>query len=339
MASKIVGELVYTSAVDGKNQFAKFEAWIFVIALIVCNTTSIVLLSLSLSKFDALFIVPCFQVVFTVFCIISGGIYFNEFYFFSFYQWPLFMFGMLSGLAGVVILSRADVEATEEVQLKTEATDGVAAHKLVRAVEELDVGGQKAMVRGESQVVPVLKLNADNSAASLVSAVESRPGSECDTQSSPKVADLARTSPPSVLAHTAAARRVSSPRLDQGMVRTVSFSTKGPEISSSHAALTRRRSVSRVQFSIGVSVSAFGLRPRAVPVRDRFAALRAGMRTRLSAVIERVTPRTSVRQRADSWDAGIPRRPTRPHRGKSGANSPRSPRTEAQPMSPRNWDV
>ena len=339
MASKIVGELVYTSAVDGKNQFDKFEAWIFVISLIVCNTTSIVLLSLSLSKFDALFIVPCFQVVFTVFCIISGGIYFNEFYFFSFYQWPLFGFGMLSGLAGVVILSRADVEATEEVQMKTEATDGVAAQELVRAVEELEVGGQKALARGESQVVPVLKLNADNSAASFGSAVESRPTSECDTRGSPKMAELARTTPPSALAHTAAVRNISNPRLDPGMVRTVSFSTKGPEISSSHAVLARRRSVSRVQFSIGFSVSAFGLRPRAVPVRDRFAALRAGMRTRLSAVIERVTPRTSMRRRADSWDAGTPSRPTRLRRGQSGANSPRSPRTEAQPFSPRNWDV
>ena len=95
LASKMVGELLLTT-IEGDDQFRSPVAYIFIGSLVVCNTCSIVLLSLSLSKFDALFIVPCYQVSFTILCIVSGGTFFDEFHFFSFIQWPFFMFGMLS---------------------------------------------------------------------------------------------------------------------------------------------------------------------------------------------------------------------------------------------------
>jgi uncharacterized membrane protein len=59
--SKILGELVQTSFA-GDNQFDKPVPWMFAAALLVCNSSSIMLLNSCLAKFDALFIIPLYQV-------------------------------------------------------------------------------------------------------------------------------------------------------------------------------------------------------------------------------------------------------------------------------------
>ena len=116
--SKIVGELVavsFSSGEDDSNQFRSPMAWVFTIALIVCNANQIRMLSRSLSKFDALFIIPCYQVAFTILCILGGGIYFKEFSLFTTLQWCIFPWGVVAACWGVRMLSASEVKNMERI--------------------------------------------------------------------------------------------------------------------------------------------------------------------------------------------------------------------------------
>ena len=118
--SKIVGELVansFSSGEDDSNQFRSPMAWVFTIALIVCNANQIRMLSRSLSKFDALFIIPCYQVAFANLCILGGGIYFKEFSLFTTLQW--YSVGCRCCCWGVRMLSASEVKNMEHAALRS----------------------------------------------------------------------------------------------------------------------------------------------------------------------------------------------------------------------------
>jgi hypothetical protein len=114
--SKIVGTLVGLS-LGGDNQFGyPFAGVAFVACLVFCNVNQIVLLTMSLKKFPALFIVPCYQVFFMLLSIAVGGIFFREFWLMGgAAQWAVFLAGVALGLLGVLVLARGDVETSVEI--------------------------------------------------------------------------------------------------------------------------------------------------------------------------------------------------------------------------------
>lgn len=113
--SKIIGALVSTS-VKGNNQFHDWHPYVFILALIVCNVTQIVMLQKALSKFNALQIIPMYQVCLMVFSVIGGGIYFHEFK--TFHNLPphypgLFALGLLLAIAGVFVFPKEHQDKKE----------------------------------------------------------------------------------------------------------------------------------------------------------------------------------------------------------------------------------
>ena len=143
---QVLGTLA-SLTVAGNNQFNSPIAFMFLGLLIVCNVSQVVVLTLSLKKFPALFIVvrtctcfhrprlvprphapvlynlilsgpnllppspqPAYQVFMMVFSIAVGGIYFREFWMLSEVQWVLFLLGVGLCVGGVVVLSKADAE-------------------------------------------------------------------------------------------------------------------------------------------------------------------------------------------------------------------------------------
>eukprot|EP00659_Diplonema_papillatum_P005876 gene5876-9004_t len=104
--SKCTGELIHTS-LGGDNQFSDWPVYVFIVLLVICNTMQVVSLQHALRNYDALLIVPIFQVQLTVFAIVNGGIFFDEFS-----QWTdatepaLFFTGLATCLFGVLLLSR-----------------------------------------------------------------------------------------------------------------------------------------------------------------------------------------------------------------------------------------
>lgn len=113
--SKIVGELVVTT-IKSSNQFNSWHPYMFILALIVTNTTQIILLQKALANFQALQIIPTYQALLTIFAVIGGGIYFQEFL--SFMHKPiyfpiLFGFGLLFAVIGVMILPQRGADTKD----------------------------------------------------------------------------------------------------------------------------------------------------------------------------------------------------------------------------------
>eukprot|EP00755_Sulcionema_specki_P006704 Sspe_Gene.36192::Locus_17510_Transcript_1_1_Confidence_1.000_Length_1487::g.36192::m.36192 len=106
--SKITGELVATT-IDGDNQFKSYPVYMFLVLLIACNTWQVDRLQHALGNYSALLIVPVFQVALTIFAVVNGGIYFDEF---SRWEHPssvvVFVTGIVLSLLGVLFLSFRD---------------------------------------------------------------------------------------------------------------------------------------------------------------------------------------------------------------------------------------
>ena len=64
----------------------------------------------ALQLFDALIVVPMFQVTFTVLSILTGAFYFQEIYTFTALQAGLFPLGVLITIVGTYVLSLRDME-------------------------------------------------------------------------------------------------------------------------------------------------------------------------------------------------------------------------------------
>eukprot|EP01064_Diplonema_japonicum_P001046 TRINITY_DN10676_c0_g1_i1.p1 TRINITY_DN10676_c0_g1~~TRINITY_DN10676_c0_g1_i1.p1 ORF type:complete len:373 (+),score=79.69 TRINITY_DN10676_c0_g1_i1:48-1166(+) len=103
--SKICGELISTT-IKGTNQFCSWEVYMFIGLLVICNTVQVAALQRALADYDALLIIPVFQVQLTIFAIINGGIYFKEFQEWTAIEPPLFFSGgVLLCILGVGVLS------------------------------------------------------------------------------------------------------------------------------------------------------------------------------------------------------------------------------------------
>jgi hypothetical protein len=104
LLAKSCSQLIRTS-LGGNNQFIHPFTYFLLAAWVLSMVFWLYRMNEALRKFDGVFIIPVLQVVWTLFSIIGGGIYFEEFSEFSIGQIFLFTFGVATVVLGVHLLA------------------------------------------------------------------------------------------------------------------------------------------------------------------------------------------------------------------------------------------
>ena len=105
LLAKSMAELLRTTA-DGRQQFSAYFTWVILAAWLSSMLFWMYRMTTALRKFDKEpLIIPVLQVVWTIFSIVGGGIYFQEFMEMSAVAIALFVIGVLMLLAGVYLLT------------------------------------------------------------------------------------------------------------------------------------------------------------------------------------------------------------------------------------------
>ncbi|KAI8615005.1 hypothetical protein BC830DRAFT_1124571 [Chytriomyces sp. MP71] len=93
-----------TNSFTGSNEFNSFWAWAIVAVTVVTAFSQVYWINMGLQRYDALLQLPVFFVVWTVFDVIGGGVYFQEFAGFSTRQYGLFILAIGVIFFGVFVL-------------------------------------------------------------------------------------------------------------------------------------------------------------------------------------------------------------------------------------------
>ncbi|KAJ2420877.1 hypothetical protein GGF41_004084, partial [Coemansia sp. RSA 2531] len=88
--AKSLVNLLSVSIFDHDNQFTSFITWGILLVTAFTAASQVYWINQGLQRYDALLQVPVFYVVWTVFDIIGGGVYFNEFKLFTTVKYILF---------------------------------------------------------------------------------------------------------------------------------------------------------------------------------------------------------------------------------------------------------
>ncbi|KAF7683146.1 putative magnesium transporter NIPA8 [Astathelohania contejeani] len=96
--AKSFGEMI-DKTISGENQFLFGVTYLFFILIVLFTTLQIYWLNRALRHYDALLVIPLFHVIWTLFSVATGGIYFQDF---EHYSWEQFK-GFLTGL-GIIFL-------------------------------------------------------------------------------------------------------------------------------------------------------------------------------------------------------------------------------------------
>ncbi|KAJ2602091.1 hypothetical protein GGF39_000920 [Coemansia sp. RSA 1721] len=103
--AKSLINLLSVSLFDHDNQFNHFISWAILLVTAFTAASQVYWINQGLLRYDALLQVPVFYVVWTVFDIIGGGVYFNEFKLFTTVKYVLFAIGVAVIFSGVGLLS------------------------------------------------------------------------------------------------------------------------------------------------------------------------------------------------------------------------------------------
>ncbi|KAJ2126951.1 hypothetical protein GGH17_002118, partial [Coemansia sp. RSA 788] len=103
--AKTLVNLLSASLFDHDNQFTNFLSWAILLITAFTAASQVYWINQGLLRYDALLQVPVFYVVWTVFDIIGGGIYFNEFRMFTTIKYVLFVLGVCVIFSGVGLLA------------------------------------------------------------------------------------------------------------------------------------------------------------------------------------------------------------------------------------------
>ncbi|KAJ1823174.1 hypothetical protein LPJ56_000168 [Coemansia sp. RSA 2599] len=103
--AKSLVNLLSVSLFDHDNQFNHFISWAILLVTAFTAASQVYWINQGLLRYDALLQVPVFYVVWTVFDIIGGGVYFNEFRYFTTVKYVLFALGVAVIFSGVGLLS------------------------------------------------------------------------------------------------------------------------------------------------------------------------------------------------------------------------------------------
>ena len=115
LLAKSSSELVRTT-LGGNNQFYSPFTYFILTAWITSMVFWLYRMNAALRKFDGVFIIPVLQVVWTLFSIIGGGVYFKEFSRFDHKDTALFTLGVLIVIFGVYLLAPQTVRPPEDVE-------------------------------------------------------------------------------------------------------------------------------------------------------------------------------------------------------------------------------
>ncbi|KAJ3063515.1 hypothetical protein HDU98_000693 [Podochytrium sp. JEL0797] len=112
-----------TNSFLGDNQFDNIYSWLIAGVTVFTAVGQVYWINMGLERYDALLQIPVFFVVWTVFDVIGGGIYFNEFKGFNARQYGLFILAILVIFLGVFVLADRlkKVEDTERKRKQVHA--------------------------------------------------------------------------------------------------------------------------------------------------------------------------------------------------------------------------
>ncbi|KAJ1963441.1 hypothetical protein GGI12_002050 [Dipsacomyces acuminosporus] len=103
--AKSLVNLLSVSLFDRDNQFTNFISWVILLVAAFTAVSQVYWINQGLLRYDALLQVPVFYVVWTVFDIVGGGVYFNEFMLFTTVKYVVFAVGVAVIFSGVGLLS------------------------------------------------------------------------------------------------------------------------------------------------------------------------------------------------------------------------------------------
>ncbi|KAJ3206925.1 hypothetical protein HDU67_007866 [Dinochytrium kinnereticum] len=102
--AKATIHLLTSSLFEGENQYNEVYAWVITGVTVVTAVSQIYWINMGLQRYDALLQIPVYYVVWTIFDVVGGGIYFNEFEGFNARQYGLFFLATGIIFIGVFVL-------------------------------------------------------------------------------------------------------------------------------------------------------------------------------------------------------------------------------------------
>jgi len=118
--AKSFSELLRLTIVDKDNQLNDGFTYLILFFLILTSSFWITRLNKILKRYQQAYIIPTQQSFWTIFSIISGGIYFKEFEKFSTLEFIMFLLGMCFIILGIAIIKPPDLDTsnTEEIEIE-----------------------------------------------------------------------------------------------------------------------------------------------------------------------------------------------------------------------------
>lgn len=136
LSAKIIVELMKTTF-NGSNQLFYPEFWFAVCVLVCCLITQTKYLNGGLQRFDALFIVPVYQVIFMYTGIIGGGVFFDEFSSFGPVNFLIFAGGSFLVAFGVIyVAQRQKIQKVEKCLEEKRKSQMIDAAQLAEATKD-----------------------------------------------------------------------------------------------------------------------------------------------------------------------------------------------------------
>ncbi|KAK9824316.1 hypothetical protein WJX72_009403 [[Myrmecia] bisecta] len=129
--SKTLSTLIRTS-IKGDSQVDSWFFWFIIVCLIATAFFWVSRLNKALKLFPAIIIVPTMQISWTLFSIISGGVYFKEYLTFTKLSATMFALGVLIVFAGVYLLTPAQKKELKDLQeqfMRHDSEDDLPDHQ------------------------------------------------------------------------------------------------------------------------------------------------------------------------------------------------------------------
>jgi len=158
---------------EGENQFLKPVPYLLLVCMLTCIFMQIGTLTQGLQHFGALWMIPIFTCMYTIFAIMGGSIYFGDLDAFTAPQWALFLFSVGLTLVGVLLLAGKSDEGDDDEE------DGPADLEVGKASAANETAGGIVNIAGppimpESSNVPTLpKINRPKPRRSTIMQVTS----------------------------------------------------------------------------------------------------------------------------------------------------------------------
>eukprot|EP00300_Choanocystis_sp_HF-7_P013179 c18188_g1_i2.p1 GENE.c18188_g1_i2~~c18188_g1_i2.p1 ORF type:complete len:382 (+),score=54.26 c18188_g1_i2:47-1192(+) len=118
LLAKSTSELI-RSTLKGQDQLSNYFTYAIIGSWILTMAFWLYRMNTALRRFDSVFIVPMLQVIWTLFSIVGGGLYFDEFSHLSPQQAILFALGVLLVISGVCVLAMQNSPPTTDVDMSS----------------------------------------------------------------------------------------------------------------------------------------------------------------------------------------------------------------------------